>query len=107
MQSQFTTPAPDVLPLTECLEDRAASIGGKALGLGALLRHGLPVPPGFAVTADAFRRSITDSGLDAEIARLLEQSGSYAGDAAASSAIQALFTQDVLGAEVGDAIEAA
>ncbi|MFI1865291.1 PEP/pyruvate-binding domain-containing protein [Streptomyces jumonjinensis] len=32
-----------------------ALVGGKAANLGELLRAGLPVPPGFAVTTDAYR----------------------------------------------------
>src|SRR5262245_8075224 len=33
-----------------------SAVGGKGLSLGLLARAGLPVPPGFCVTAAAFRR---------------------------------------------------
>lgn len=32
-----------------------ATVGGKAANLGELTRAGLPVPPGFCVTTDAYR----------------------------------------------------
>ena len=36
-------------------------VGGKAAGLGKLLRIGLPVPAGFCVTTDAFRHAMHQS----------------------------------------------
>jgi pyruvate,water dikinase len=44
---------PAVLPLTDITADARPLVGGKALGLARLLAAGLPVPPGFVVTADA------------------------------------------------------
>ncbi|MDR9411312.1 MAG: phosphoenolpyruvate synthase [Haloquadratum sp.] len=52
----------------EWLEDvRAADIdraGGKAASLGELTAAGLPVPPGFVVTADTYRRFIENAEID-------------------------------------------
>ena len=45
-----------VLWLEECGADAAPLVGGKALGLGQLVRQGHRVPPGFAVTTTAYRR---------------------------------------------------
>jgi rifampicin phosphotransferase len=47
-----------VVRLAECSSDAAADVGGKAVGLGALLAGGMPVPAGFAVTTSAYRQSI-------------------------------------------------
>lgn len=44
-----------------------ALVGGKAANLGELVLAGLPVPPGFVVTTDAYREVITAHGLAAEI----------------------------------------
>ncbi|MER6910395.1 PEP/pyruvate-binding domain-containing protein [Streptomyces sp. NPDC000594] len=47
-------------------------VGGKAANLGELLRAGLPVPPGFCVTTDAYRTVATPhapAGLAPEAAR--------------------------------------
>lgn len=46
-------------------------VGGKASSLGEMTGAGLPVPPGFALTTEAFRMSRDAVGLDATLARLL------------------------------------
>ncbi len=48
--------------------EEAALVGGKAAGLGRLLRAGLPVPPGFVLTADAFRAFLGHNGLEGRLA---------------------------------------
>ena len=40
-----------------------AVVGGKAGNLGEMSRAGLPVPPGFCVTTDAYRAATNDDGL--------------------------------------------
>ena len=51
------------------------SVGGKNASLGEMVRelvpHGIRVPDGFAVTADAYRYFLTANRLDAEIQREL------------------------------------
>jgi len=49
--------SPLVLPLAEA--GAAAEVGGKGASLGELVRAGLPVPPGFVVTAGAFTAAMT------------------------------------------------
>ena len=46
-------------------------VGGKAASLGTMTGAGLPVPPGYALTTHAYRRSHDASDLDATLARLL------------------------------------
>ncbi|MBI5549457.1 MAG: phosphoenolpyruvate synthase [Deltaproteobacteria bacterium] len=46
--------------------------GGKGANLGEMLRAGLPVPPGFVVTADGFRAFLHEAGLEERIARALK-----------------------------------
>lgn len=46
-------------------------LGGKNTSLGILTMAGLPVPPGFAVTAAAYRRAFADAGLDAALTAIL------------------------------------
>jgi pyruvate,water dikinase len=48
-------------------------LGGKNTSLGILTMAGLPVPPGFAVTAQAYRRALTDTGVDAALARMVSE----------------------------------
>jgi pyruvate, water dikinase len=41
----------------------APVLGGKNASLGAMISAGLPVPPGFAVSADSYRKALADAGL--------------------------------------------
>ena len=43
--------------LTELRRDDAAEFGGKSSNLGELLAAEIPVPPGFAIAASAYRES--------------------------------------------------
>lgn len=44
------------------------TVGGKGANLGEMARAGLPVPPGFVVTVDAYRRFYQASGIADEVA---------------------------------------
>ena len=46
-------------------------VGGKGANLGECTQAGLPVPPGFVVTAEAYRYAVTSAGLDDALASLL------------------------------------
>lgn len=46
-----------------------ARVGGKCASLGQMTQAGVAVPPGFAVTTDAYRTMLDDHGLGAEIER--------------------------------------
>lgn len=46
----------EIRSFAEIADDQAEQVGGKGLSLGRMARAGLPVPPGFCLTADAFRR---------------------------------------------------
>jgi len=56
-----------VLWLSDISLDSLDRVGGKAASLGELTRNGLPVPPGFVVTADTYREFLVDTGLDEEL----------------------------------------
>src|SRR5437764_14664922 len=71
---------PDLLPLDAITVTDAPAVGGKALGLARLTRAGLPVPPGFCLTADAYRRLhktglASDTALSATVAAAYRQLG--------------------------------
>jgi phosphoenolpyruvate synthase/pyruvate phosphate dikinase len=55
-------PASHVLWLEECHAGSGPLVGGKAVGLGHLVRQGLRVPPGFAVTTAAYREALAGGG---------------------------------------------
>ncbi|TDC65562.1 pyruvate, water dikinase [Micromonospora sp. KC207] len=47
-----------VIPLSETSADMVDLVGGKAAGLGELIRGGERVPPGFCVTTEAYRSGV-------------------------------------------------
>lgn len=95
------------LPLEACTPDDRALVGGKALGLGSLLREGLQVPPGFAVTATAYREAIGRVGLAPQIRRILAAHPDDDGLLRASDEIRALFERFDPVAVVADEIRRA
>jgi pyruvate,water dikinase len=48
-------------------------LGGKNTSLGIMTMAGLPVPPGFAVTAGAYRRALADTGMEADLGRMVTE----------------------------------
>ena len=54
---------PQILPLALASQDNLNAVGGKAAGLGELIKLGENVPPGFVVTTDAYEefRSVGSS----------------------------------------------
>ena len=77
-----------------------ASAGGKGANLGELVRHGFPVPAGFLVTTAAYATLLADTGLGAELERLLDAEN-------AAARIRALFTEALVPARVSADIAAA
>ncbi len=60
-----------VRPLTEARKEDLALVGGKAAGLGELLRAGFPVPPGFCVTSLAYEAFVQHNGLERAVREAL------------------------------------
>jgi pyruvate, water dikinase len=100
-------PGPLVIPLAEVPED-ARQVGGKALQLGRLTRAGLPVPPGFAVTAYGQQLFFERAGLTSVVAE--ELAGTSASDLEdlrrAGEAIRARVLAAELPAELARALAA-
>jgi rifampicin phosphotransferase len=102
-------------PLTRPLSGGPASLaeaGGKAASLTRLLAAGLPVPPGFLATTEAYQLFVRTHGLDQAIERALSAYDPAAPDpwAGVSAAIHDLFlgapVPPVVAAEVGAAYAA-
>jgi len=62
-----------VLWLDEIKKDDHELVGGKAAGLGELIRAGIPVPPGFVVTSEAYRTFVKETGLERRIREIIEK----------------------------------
>jgi pyruvate, water dikinase len=78
-----------IRPLAGLRRADADEFGGKSANLGELQAAGIPVPPGFALRAAAFRSFVEEAGLDGTIAAATAHAGSRDVDAigAASKAI--------------------
>ena len=60
-----------VLRFDEVGKDNIPQVGGKGANLGEMVGAGLPVPPGFCVTAQAYRDFLTEAGLQEPIDEIL------------------------------------
>jgi phosphohistidine swiveling domain-containing protein len=100
------------VPLVLALDDASAileQVGGKGASLARLAAAGLPVPPGFHLTTAAYRRFITEYGLQEPI--LAAVSAITADQPAqleeASQQIARLFAQHEMPADIADAVRQA
>ncbi len=84
----------------------AAVAGGKGANLGEMTKAGIPVPPGFVVTAHAFERFLQESDLDVEVAAMLDKVKYKDTNSVetASERIRALFDQTPVPKDIGSAI---
>jgi pyruvate,water dikinase len=81
------------------------TVGGKAASLGELTDAGLPVPPGFVVTADTYRTFLEHSEISEELFVGLDlDPDDVDGLAAAASAARELITETPLPESVRDEI---
>jgi phosphohistidine swiveling domain-containing protein len=94
------------------LADPAATlenVGGKGMSLAKMLSAGLPVPGGFHVTTEAYRRFVAENGLQAGILRALEgvDARDQAALDAAAARIGGLFAASATPPDIADAVAAA
>jgi rifampicin phosphotransferase len=83
--------------------------GGKGANLGELTRAGIPVPPGFVITTEAYLAYVGEHQLNDKITALAATSEDPAGYDDASAQIRALFSDelsDTVGTEVAEAYAA-
>ncbi len=87
------------IPLEEAGADLADQVGGKMAGLGEILgKTGLPVPPGFVITAKAYARLVEHNDLTDEINRLMQAAGPD--DQEALLALSSKIRQRIIEAEI-------
>jgi pyruvate,water dikinase len=91
-------PTTHICPFRDCAGAGNDRVGGKAVGLGRLTDHELPVPPGFAVTTDAYREHVTTTGLLDELTALVDAATTLEERAAASATIEERFLATPLAA---------
>lgn len=74
-----------VVPLEEVGRLDVLLVGGKGASLGEMVRLGLPVPPGFVVTTNAFRGVVAELDPDGETARRIATLDPHDHDAAGTA----------------------
>jgi len=62
-----------ILWFEELGKEDAPLVGGKNANLGEMLKVGIPVPPGFAITAYAYKRFIKETGIAKQIYKIIEE----------------------------------
>ncbi len=62
-----------ILWLDEITPEMHSLVGGKALGLALMIRNGIPVPPGFVVTSEAYAQFVLETGIAGYIKYVLEE----------------------------------
>ena len=74
MEQSAPAPSPALIAsFAELGKDDQAIAGGKGANLAEMSRAGLPVPPGFVVTAAAFRAARGQGGMQSRLAQLYAQ----------------------------------
>ncbi|WP_181692770.1 pyruvate, water dikinase [Natronomonas sp. LN261] len=86
-----------VLWLDEIRSDDIGLVGGKGASLGEMTAAGLPVPPGFVVTAGTYRAFIEGTGIDEELFDAVDVDSD---DSEALSAAEERAKELILGTEM-------
>lgn len=83
-------------------------VGGKNANLGEMIQATIPVPPGFAITAQAYKKFINETHIDQEIYRIITETITDADDPKlyekASKKIRKLIEATEVSEEITDAI---
>lgn len=79
-------------------------VGGKNASLGELIKAGIRVPPGFAVTTDSYLSFITETGIKDEILNILSKL--KPGDIDSLNATSEEIQQLIIGKQLPDSIHA-
>ncbi len=100
------------IPLILALDDASATleqVGGKGASLARLAAAGMPVPPGFHVTTAAYRRFVSENGLQEQILAAVSGVPAVTADdpaqlEEASRQIARLFVDGVMPVAIAEAI---
>src|SRR4030042_1023158 len=87
------------------------SVGGKNANLGEMTSAGIPVPPGFAITAYAYKKFIEETKIAARIYEIIDETVTDKNDPAqyevASKKIRELIESTAMPKEIENAIKKA
>jgi pyruvate,water dikinase len=89
-------------PLADLRHADAAQFGGKSSTLGELIEGGIPVPPGFGISCEAFRTFVAEAGLEGTIASAMARAA--AGDVDSVNAASHTISEAMHSAPVPEAV---
>ncbi len=95
-----------VLWFEQCRRGDSARVGGKCASLGELLHAGIRVPPGFAVTTDAYYRFLVETGLRDPICQVLRKTACGASVAEVGQEVRSMILAAELPPDVEQAVRA-
>jgi len=98
--------SPLILRLSERATQPLSLVGGKAKNLMRLAETGIPIPPGFCVTTEAYRAFVARNNLERVITDSLRdlRDGDRAAQASAAARIQEAFCNGILPTDVVEAL---
>lgn len=101
--------SPYTLPFECCDASTHARVGGKNASLGSMIQANAPVPPGFAVTTDAYQQMLDTNNLNQQIFDLLNQLSpeDVAAQETTSQTIRTLIEQTPIPPHITQAIQTA
>ncbi len=85
----------------------AAAVGGKGANLGEMTTAGLPIPPGFVVTAEAYRTALDESGIRQQLLDDFRTAAAEAEDPARLARAAAALRESVRSIPVPNPVRAA
>ena len=94
-------------PLRGVLHKDLSRVGGKAASLGEMMSCGLPVPEGFVITVEAYKKFLTYNKIEDEIYKLLDgsENDSFKETNKLSSEIKNLFQRSKIPPDLLTAID--
>lgn len=93
-----------VQDLADIRSNQVEQAGGKAANLGEMLDAGLPVPGGFVVLTEAYRRYFAANDRAGQLRSRLEQAAEDGTDGLLASQVRELFLNGVMPQELADQI---
>ncbi len=96
-----------ILWFETCRSEHSPRVGGKCASLGELIHAGIRVPPGFAVTTDAYYDFLVETGLRDPICRVLQKTASGASVDEVGEEVRGMIHATAIPGPVEDAIRRA
>jgi len=89
-----------IVMFDECSREDVPLVGGKCANLGEMCKMGLPVPPGFAITTEAYDKFLEVTGIGIKMKQYLDKVGHSPNDLQQFNEIGNTLAGYILGGEI-------